>query len=126
MRTVEAKVVSFRCEICRDRLLADCREFELPNPTGQVIIVPASWKSYKCPHVGYGFDLDFLPAGANAIDREDDIEAESMRSKGTEEIEAPAWWRNLDATRGIGYPAREEGRYGSHPSHDGFDDESDP
>jgi len=33
---------------------------------------------------------------------------------------------NLDATKGIGYPARDDGRYGSYPSHDGFDDESEP
>jgi hypothetical protein len=32
---------------------------------------------------------------------------------------------NLDATKNMGYPAREEGRYGSHASYDGFDDESD-
>ena len=33
---------------------------------------------------------------------------------------------NLDATRGRGYWAREEGRFGSHPSHDRFDGDSDP
>jgi hypothetical protein len=42
------------------------------------------------------------------------------------EIEAPEWWDNLDATKGIGYPARDDGRYGSYPSHDGFADESEP
>lgn len=31
-----------------------------------------------------------------------------------------------DRTRGYGYPARENGRYGSHPMHDGFDDEAGP
>ncbi len=41
-------------------------------------------------------------------------------------VEAPDGWNNLDATKGMGYPARESGRYGSHPSHDGFDDESEP
>jgi len=42
------------------------------------------------------------------------------------EVENPSWWNNLDATKNYGYPAREAGRYGSHPSHDGFDDESKP
>jgi hypothetical protein len=31
---------------------------------------------------------------------------------------------NLDSTKDIGFVVRESGRYGSHPSHDGFDDES--
>ena len=34
--------------------------------------------------------------------------------------------RLLDRTKDYGVPAREKGRYGSHPSHDGFDDESKP
>ena len=32
--------------------------------------------------------------------------------------------RNLDHTRPYAHAARENGRFGSHPSHDGFDDES--
>lgn len=51
---------------------------------------------------------------------------ESLRYKGGAEIEPPAWSNNLDATKNIGYPARESGRYGSHPSHDAFGDESEP
>jgi hypothetical protein len=43
-----------------------------------------------------------------------------------DDVETPGCWLNLDATRNMGYPAREGGRYGSHPSHDGFDDESEP
>ncbi len=34
--------------------------------------------------------------------------------------------RLLDRTKNYGFPCRENGRYGSHPSHDGFDDESKP
>ena len=33
---------------------------------------------------------------------------------------------NLDATKNRGYMVRENGRYGSHPSHDRFDGDSDP
>lgn len=51
---------------------------------------------------------------------------ESGRQKGQIEVERPSWWDNLDATKDRGYPAREDGRYGSYPSHDGFDDESKP
>jgi len=43
-----------------------------------------------------------------------------------DKVEVERWWDNLDATKNRGYPAREEGRYGSYPSHDGFDDESEP
>src|ERR1700677_1214587 len=50
----------------------------------------------------------------------------SLRFKGKVEVESPSRWNNLDATNDYGYPAREAGRYGSHPSHDGFDDESKP
>ena len=50
----------------------------------------------------------------------------SLRYKEGAEIESPDWYNNLDATKNIGYPVRESGRYGSHPSHDGFDDESEP
>lgn len=34
--------------------------------------------------------------------------------------------KNLDATRLYAHSYRERGRFGSHPSHDGFDDESGP
>jgi hypothetical protein len=51
---------------------------------------------------------------------------ESLRYKSEVEAESPSWRNNLDSTKNYGYPARETGRYGSHPSHDGFDDESKP
>lgn len=38
-------------------------------------------------------------------------------------LTAPAE-KNLDATKLYAHPSREHGRYGSHPSHDGFDHES--
>lgn len=34
--------------------------------------------------------------------------------------------KNLDATKGYAHAYRENGRFGSHPSHDGYDDESSP
>lgn len=34
--------------------------------------------------------------------------------------------QNLDATKPYAHAYREQGKYGSHPSHDGFDDESSP
>jgi hypothetical protein len=55
-----------------------------------------------------------------------EIQMEIDRTEDGEEIEYPEGWDNLDATKGIGYPARDDGRYGSFPSHDDFDDESEP
>lgn len=34
--------------------------------------------------------------------------------------------KNLDSTKGYAHAYRESGRFGSHPSHDGFDDDSGP
>lgn len=34
--------------------------------------------------------------------------------------------RKIDATKDYAHAFRESGRYGSHPSHDRFDDDSDP
>jgi hypothetical protein len=61
-----------------------------------------------------------------ALEPQAPMPKESQRWKKEQEIEDPEWRHNLDATKGIGYPAREEGHYGSHPAHDGFDDESKP
>ena len=65
-------------------------------------------------------------AARNRVHSADNAPLESARQKGKIEVERPSWWDNLDATKDRGYPAREEGRYGSYPSHDGFDDESKP
>ena len=47
-----------------------------------------------------------------------------------DEMDAPVIDTRMDATKNIGYPAREwpctTQRYGSHPMHDPFDDESSP
>lgn len=40
--------------------------------------------------------------------------------------ESPQAVRAMDHTREYAHAFREQGRYGSHPSHDGFDDESNP
>jgi hypothetical protein len=90
--------------------------------------VPAHWAGYRCPHLEHGFELDFQSVETNPVGSTGEFSTESMRCKSEDEteIEPPEWWNNLDATKNIGYPVREQGRYGSHPSHDGFDDESNP
>ena len=122
MKAIRAKVKQSNCSKCRDALLSDCRRFQLPVPTDQCIWVPERWVSHKCPHAKDGLVLEFEETAT----REFEFIPESARWKSEDEIAAPDWWNNSDATKDIGYPARESGKYGSHPSHDGFDDESEP
>lgn len=42
------------------------------------------------------------------------------------QYESPKDVRDIDHTKLYAHSYREEGKYGSHPSHDGFDDESNP
>jgi hypothetical protein len=67
-----------------------------------------------------GFVIEFL----SETDSPEDI-SEAAAEEGPEVVDSPGW-DTLDATKNIGYPARESGRYGSYPAHDGFDDESEP
>jgi hypothetical protein len=53
------------------------------------------------------------------------VSREAKRAK-SGEVELEATDYTIDATKGIGYPVREHGPYGSHPMHDDFDDESGP
>lgn len=128
METLNARLISADCAECRDHLLTECREIGLPLPTGEVFLVPDHWAHHRCPHRENGFELDFRTVRTNWFDSNGQFSAESMRCKDEDdaEIEAPEWWNNIDATKDIGYPVREQGRYGSHPAHDAFDDESDP
>ena len=118
MRIFRVRVKSFSCVECRNALIADCRSLGLPLPVNEYSQVPESWLTHKCIHQENGLVIELEP---EASDPE-----ESERWKNEDEIENPEWRHNLDATKGVGYPAREEGRYGSHPAHDGFDDESEP
>ena len=120
MRAFRTKVIASKCSVCREALVEDCKIFGLPLPMDEIIYAPERWVRHRCPHMDDGLVLD----SGTPIDA---IDIESNRIKdGEAEIEAPEWWNNLDASKGIGYPAREDGRYGSYPSHDGFGDESDP
>ena len=89
-------------------------------PSGETADIPARWAHHKCIHMEDGSILLF----ANDLEA---LDIASDRDKeGETEMEEPEWSSNIDASKGIGYPARETGRYGSYPSHDGFDDESEP
>jgi hypothetical protein len=120
VKILRAQVVLNNCSECRDKLLLECRDFGLPLPRDEYILVPEHWAVHECPHTQDGLVLRF---GLAAVPDQTEIEVEVDLGLDGEEFEG---WNDLDATKGIGYPAREEGRYGSYPSHDGFDDESEP
>lgn len=66
------------------------------------------------------------------------IDAQPQATAGKKEIDTSPWMRarndsrllqttdRMDANLGMGFFARENGRYGSHPIHDRFDDDSNP
>jgi hypothetical protein len=128
METLRARVVLADCAECRDHLLAACQELGLPLPTGVIVIVPKDWANYQCPHSGGQFQLDFPYGESDPADSYDGVSGELMcwESEHPMQVETPKSRINLDATKNIGYPVRERGRYGSHASHDRFDDESKP
>jgi hypothetical protein len=128
MERLRARVVLADCAKCRDYVLAACQGLGLPLPTAEIILIPSHLANYKCPHSGSQFQLDFLYAESDPPDSDDGVSDEPMcwESEDPMEGETPEWRMNLDATKDIGYPVREQGRYGSHSSHDRFDDESKP
>lgn len=129
MGRLRAHVVAVHCEQCRDDLLIDCNDLGLPLPTGEFILIPCWWANKTCYHGKGGLALRVMGPAASHNQTEEPRnnrrEERSARYKDVEaEIEAPDWRNNLDASKDIGYPAREYGLYGSYPAHDGFDDES--
>ena len=55
-----------------------------------------------------------------------DARPQQAERERTGEVEIETAAIRIDATKDIGYPVREHGPYGSYPSHDPFDGESDP
>jgi hypothetical protein len=85
-------------------------------PTDEVIAVPEEWLLHRCSHRPDGLRLQLV------VEHHDEKEMAAERS-----VWGVSVWRDsIDATKNIGFPARESGKYGSHPSHDAFNDESDP
>lgn len=60
-----------------------------------------------------------VASGPNSVPSDIDVQRQSTT------LIAPRD-KNLDATKLYAHSFREHGRFGSHPSHDGFDDDSDP
>jgi hypothetical protein len=91
----------------------------VPNSTKSAIFVGsirASKKKKKKHKRGSG-RLNTQQSGHAQTNNTDAVRA-SLQNERQERL--------LDRTKDYGFPSRENGRYGSHPSHDGFDDESKP
>ncbi len=91
------------------------------RPEGGRIFVNSQGAFYKAPEKRFTQFVEFLWDDKTVDDCEDCDDPEDLG-----EVEAPDGWLNIDATKNIDYPVREQGRYGSHPTHDDFGDESEP
>ena len=85
-------------------------------PTEELLTVPEERLLHRCPHRPDGLRLQLVP------EHHDEKEVAAEQS-----VWGVSVWRDsIDATKNIGYSGRESGKYGSHPSHDAFHDESNP
>lgn len=115
-RLVRARVVDDGCAECRNELLKESQALGGLPLAGEIVIVPEHWLRVSCPHGRRGLKLKALHWNGQAGRISDAaVEAKDFEC-----------YDRLDATKNIGYPVREHGRYGSHPIHDGFGDESWP
>ena len=119
MELVNARVVQDSCPECRNALLEEAKSLGGLPLVGNVVIIPKHWLNTICPHGRSGLRFELAIADTDALSRE----AERAKSG---EVELEATDSRIDATKDIGYPHRERGRYGSHPMHDPFNDESGP
>jgi hypothetical protein len=117
---IPAKIVQVGCQECLCDLLEEskCARYSLE---GEVVMIPELWLAKVCPHGNSGLRFERVAVGADEEgDEESEVELEPLEPFDT----------RMDATKNIGYPVREWGsttqRYGSHPMHDPFDDESSP
>lgn len=119
MELVRARVVEDNCPECRNDLLAESKSLGGLPLAGAFVMIPKHWLDAVCPHGRSGLRFDLAEADTGGPPPE----AERAKSS---EVEFEASDSRIDATKDIGYPVREHGPYGSHPMHDGFDDESGP
>ena len=118
---IYARVIVDDCVTCREKLLLACRNAGLPLPVSPVFAAPEEWIDHECEHKLHGFVIEKVEINAT-----EDEDYEAPEDEEVEQVEGPDGWLNLDATKNWGYPAREQGRYGSYPTHDNFGDESEP
>jgi hypothetical protein len=115
---IHARCVENDCLECLSDFLTEVKSLGGLPLEGRVVIIPKHWLNWTCIHGRRG--LKFEEVADSSLMSHDEMRAKD----GDIEFEAPD--SRIDATKGIGYPVREHGPYGSHPMHDDFDDESSP
>ncbi len=120
------RVIDWDCDDCIGALR---RVSQQSNRDNKIADVPEDWLGRECPHGRSGVQLEVLKSYLPSVDEWKQREHPEGASPGPAEVgdlEAPDGGLNRDGSKDIGYPAREAGKYGSYPSHDRFDDDSDP
>jgi len=120
------RVLGHHCGDCFVALKADCAAAGHPH-VGRFAVAPSSWLSAVCPYRREGVWLEAI--GGPSIDDDEQCDDPSVAAA-SENVGADrdkSRWQELwpdknDATKGAGYPAREEGRYGSYPQYDSSDE----
>jgi hypothetical protein len=115
---VHARSVQVGCQECLCDLVKESRSAGY-NLEGEVVLIPERWLAKVCPHGSVGLKFERVPVGGDE-EGDEEVDFEPLEAFDT----------RMDATKNIGYPAREwpctTQRYGSPPMYDPFDDESSP
>lgn len=113
-----AKIVQDGCRECLHDLLEESKSAGYAL-RGEVVTIPERWLDKVCAHGNSGLKFERLAVDTDE-ENDEEVELEPLEPFDT----------RMDATKNIGYPVREwpctTQRYGSHPMHDPFDDESNP
>lgn len=132
------------CEICKARVTRISRH--LRRAHGEIEAVPATTQVTdhakigkvltSCPHCAAMVRRDRMKSHILRVHQISDIDHASVQKRRSgaqsearvlgNEIDNERSQRALDATRDYYAAYRDHGQFGSHPSHDGFDDESEP
>ena len=117
---IHAKLVQDGCRECLHNLLEESKSAGYAL-RGEVVTIPEHWLDKVCAHGNSGLKFERVAVDTDEEnDEEGEVELEPLEPFDT----------RMDATKNIGYPVREwpctTQRYGSHPMHDPFDDESSP
>lgn len=110
MDQVRAKLVHDTCPECFHALLEESRSLDWISLAGEVVLIPEHWLNPVCTHGTPGIKFERLP--------------DETGEPGNPKTSGHVLDTRMDATKDMGYPAREQGTYGSHPMHDDFNDES--
>lgn len=123
MKLVRARFIQNDCGECLKALIAESRSLGGLPLGGKIVIVPDHWINAACPHGSSGLKLKLAEdEPAELVGAEGEESLELLGSEGEQSVER--YDPKMDATKNIGYPVRENGPYGSYPTHDAFNDES--